>query len=146
MGFNKSKSTSNTQNQAYPFLKDSLGGVVGGAQTAQTGISDLLSGNTEGFNRYKTATGFNRTLSQGLTDLTGASAARGLLRSGAAGKSFMSYGEDLARKSSGDYIQQLLGLGQLGIGAGQVIGGAGNVTNQKSSSKGISLPTPGLGG
>lgn len=139
LGFSKQKS----KNRAFPFLRDTLGGAVGSVNTAVDGIKALLSGDTAGFDKYKTATGFNSILSEGLQGITGASAAKGLLRSGAAGKAFMNYGQDLQQKSAQNYIQNLLGLGGLGMGAGQTISGAGNV--QKGSSKNLGIGGSGGG-
>ena len=142
MGLSKSKSSST--NQAYDSLSKSLSPVVGAAGTGASGISDFLSGNTAGFDKFKVNTGFNQELSNGLGGVTEAGAARGLLNSGATGKAYMNYGQQLEQRSAGDYIKSLLGLGGLGIQAGGVLGGAGQTS--KSSSKSIQAPTPGWGG
>ena len=139
-----SKSSSSSTNQAYGGLQSQLGGVVPYAAQGGQGISALLSGDASGFNKFKSATGFTQELSRGLRDLTGVSAARGLLRSGSAGKAFMSYGQELENKTAKDYLSSLLGLGGLGIQAGGVLSDAGK--QSKSSSKGLQLPTPSFGG
>lgn len=139
-----SKSSSSSGNKAYDSLNSSLGGVVGAAGQGASGISAFLGGDTSGFNKYKTNTGFNQELSQGLTGITGAGAARGLLRSGGEGKAFMNYGQQLEQKSAGDYLRQLLGLGGLGIQAGGVLSDAGKTSTSKSKS--LQAPTPSWGG
>lgn len=147
MGISKSKQSSSTSNQAYPFLQSELGGSVSSVGQGIQGISDLLSGDTTGFNAFKSATGFNQELSRGLSDITGAGAARGLLRSGSTSRGLMDYGQELQNRTAQNYIQNLLGMGQLGLGAAGVIGGAGQTSQSKGSSKGLSFnPPSGFGG
>lgn len=144
MGIGKSKSKQESKNLAYPFLQGELGGSVGTVGRSTSGIEALLSGDVTGLENYKDATGFNRELSSGLSDITGAGAAKGLLRSGSTGKALMNYGEELQSRRAGDYIKNLLGLGQLGLGSAGVIAGAGQTSKGNSSSK--SLGAGGLGG
>lgn len=146
MGFSKSSQKSTSENRAYPFLQDTLGGVVGSAQTGAQGIADLLSGNSSGFDAFKRATGFGQMLSSGMSGLTGAGAARGLLRSGSTSKALVNYGQELQNNTAQNYIQNLLGLGQLGLGAGGVIGGAGNTSKSSGKSKGLQFNPPSFGG
>lgn len=139
MGFNKSSQKSASSNQAYGFLKDSLGGAVDNVNTGARGISDLLSGNTSGWDAFKGATGFDRQLVEGLGGITGAGAARGMLRSGSTTKALQSYGQQLQNESAQQYIQNLLGLSGIGMGAAQTIGSAGQTSTSSGKSKGLSL-------
>lgn len=139
MGINKSSQKSTSSNQAYGFLKDSLGGVVDNVNVGARGIADLLAGNTTGWEAFKGATGFDRTMANGMAGITGAGAARGLLRSGATGKALTSYGQQLQNESAQNYIQNLLGLSGIGMNAAQTIGSAGNVSSSSGKSKGLSL-------
>lgn len=145
MGISKSKQKSSSSNQAFPFLRDTLGGTVGAANTGAQGIAALLSGDSSGFDSFKGATGFNRILSEGLSGITNAGAAKGLLRSGASGKALMSYGQGLQNQTAQQYIQNLLGLGQMGLSAAGAIGSTGGVSNQTSKSKSLQAPTPSWG-
>ena len=135
MGFNKSSQSSS--NQGYGFLKDSLGSSVGNVGQAGSALSALLGGNSAGLNAFQKATGFQPQLDYGLRGVTAGGAARGLLNSGSTQKSLINYGQMLSNQSAQSYIQNLLGLGQLGLGAGQIIGGAGQTSQGKS--KGLSL-------
>ena len=150
MGFSKSKQRSESQssNQAFPFLQDTLGGAVGSVGSSIDSIRALLSGDTSGFDAYKGATGFNDILSRGLQGVTNAGAAGGLLRSGSTGKALMNYGQELQQQSAQNYIQNLLGIGQMGLGAGQTIASAGpkSTSNQTSKSKGLQFNPPQWGG
>jgi hypothetical protein len=124
------------QNRAYDFLSGAYGPSTGYTGEAGSAISRFLGGDPSGFDAYKDATGFNTALSKGLQGVTGAQAAKGLLRSGSSGKAFEDYGEGLEQQYAGNYLQQLLGLGNLGLGAGQIISGAGEVGGKSG--------TPGL--
>lgn len=139
MGINKSSQKSTSSNQAYDFLKGSLGGAVENVNTGARGIADLLAGNTTGWEAFKGATGFDRTMANGMAGITGAGASRGLLRSGSTGKALTSYGQQLQNESAQNYIQNLLGLSGIGMNAAQTIGGAGNVSSSSGKSKGLSL-------
>lgn len=139
MGINKSSQKSTSSNQAYDFLKGSLGGAVENVNIGARGIADLLAGNTTGWEAFKGATGFDRTMANGMAGITGAGASRGLLRSGSTGKALTSYGQQLQNESAQNYIQNLLGLSGIGMNAAQTIGGAGNVSSSSGKSKGLSL-------
>jgi hypothetical protein len=108
----------------------------------------LLGGNASGLQGYQSATGFNPQLNYGLRGVSGAGAAAGLLNSGSTSKSLMNYGTMLQNQSSQNYINNLLGLGNLGLGSAGVLAGAGQ-TSQSSGSgsgKGLQLGVPGAGG
>lgn len=141
-GGSKSKSTSNSYNKSYDYIKDTFSPVTSYAGTGAEGISKLLSGDASGFNAFKNATGFNQLLQEGSRGITGNAAANGLLRSGGTGKALVNYGNTMQNQYADNFMQRLLGLSSLGMNAGQLIAGAGNVNNSTSSSK----SKPGLGG
>lgn len=144
MGVNlsKQKSTQKSSNQAYPFLRDALGDTVGYTNQGAGGIAALLGGDSSGFDAFKSATGFDTQLGEGLSDITGAGAARGLLRSGSTGKAYVNYGQELQNKTAQSYIQNLLGLSQVGLGAASTIGGAGNTSESQSKGKSLGYQAP----
>lgn len=124
-----------TGNQAYGQLSQSLGPTVGFAQQGGNGISALLGGDSTGFDKYKGATGFDFQGQQGSQGITGNAAARGLLRSGGTGKSLVDFGNNLQQSFADKYLSQLLGLGNLGIGAGNVLAGAGQTKKETGGGK-----------
>lgn len=150
MGFNKSsnQSTSHSGNQAFGFLQNGLGGSVGNVGAAGSALSALLGGDSSGLGKFQEATGFNPQLNYGMRGVTGAGAASGLLNSGSTSKGLMNYGNMLQNQSSQNYIQNLLGLGNLGLGAAGTIANAGQVSDStaKGKSKGIQFPSPIPGG
>lgn len=151
----QSKSTQGSQsqssNQAYGGLNTAFSPVLG--QTAQSGdfISQLLgmqgdTGANDAFQKYLGSTGYNFALDQGTNAITSNNAAKGLLHSGATGKALEQYGQGLGGQYFNNYIQQLLGLGNQGIQAGQVLSGAGNTSSSSSFGKSGSETGSGIGG
>lgn len=138
--FGGSKSKSSSSNRAYDQLSSAFSPMFGQATGAANQIQALLGGDSSGFNAYKDATGFNAMTEQGSRGITNNAAAKGLLRSGASGKALVNYGNTMQNQYAGNYIQQLLGLGGMGLQAGGLVGGAGQTSTSTSKSK------PGIGG
>lgn len=131
--FGGSKSTDESGNLAYGDIKSAYAPAMG--YTAQGGdaVSRFLGGDASGFNAYKDATGFKFGLGEGLDGITGGAAARGLLRSGPTSKALVRYGNDYSQQYARDYLSQNLGLGQLGLGAGALVGDAGRYSKGKAT-------------
>lgn len=138
--FGGSKETSKSYNQGYGLLKDSFSPMFKYAGTGAEGVSKLLGGDASGFNAYKDATGFDALSEIGSRGITGNAAARGLLRSGSAGKALVDYGNTMNNQYAQQFIQNLLGLSDVGLKAGSIVGGAGEVGEAQKKSK------PGIGG
>lgn len=132
MGFLTGSNKSQSSNVNNGMLSGLLSPVVGGAQTAMQGIQSFLSGDATGFNKYKQNAGYDWTAKQGAQGITGAAAARGLLNSGATGKGLTSYSQNLSNQFANDYMKNLLGQGQLGVGAGGVLAQSGQQSSSKS--------------
>lgn len=133
--FGGSKQKSNTYNQAYGTLSNAMAPVLSNAQEGLGGLSALLGGDASGFNKFKSATGFDAAALQGSQGITGNAAAAGLLRSGGTGKSLMNFNNNLQNQFASTYMDKLLAKAQGGFNAGQILAGAGNVNNQTSKSK-----------
>lgn len=133
-GGSKSKSE-NTNNST---ITNALQPLLGQATTSNASINSLLSGNTEGFNKFKDATGFDFEMFRGMDQLGSASAGRGVFRSGARDKAVAEFGGNLNNRFAQQYLQTLLGQSGQALGAGQLIAGVG----QKSTSS----SKPGIGG
>ena len=125
------RAKSSSSNQAYGLLKEQLGGVLPFAQSGGNALQALLSGDTSGFDAFKKAIGFDAMAETGSRGITGNAAAKGLLRSGGTGRRLQQYGQELQNQTSGSYMDRLLGLSNLGLGAGGVLGGAGQVSQSK---------------
>lgn len=140
MGFltgKASKSTSQSGNKAYDYLKGALGGSVGMAGEGLNLMRAFLGGDTSGFDAYKRGTGFDFAAEQGSRGITGNAAARGLLRSGSTGQALVDYGNNLQQTYADKYLQHLLGLSGGGLQAANTIAGAGQYsTGQQTGGKG----------
>lgn len=144
-GGSKSKQSSSSSNQAYPYLQQAYGGQVSNGTTANNSLLSLLTGGAgsqDAFNNYKNSAGYRSTLDAGSHAITDNAASRGLLNSGATGKALTNYGQNLNQQYYNNYLNQLLGVSQQGLAAGGLIGGAGST----SSSTGSSSSKPGIGG
>lgn len=140
---NSSQQTSNSFNQAYPFLQGALGDQVGNVGKGTSAIASLLGlgGNedqTAAFNQFKDSSGYNFILDEGVRGITGSNAARGLLGSGSTLKGISQYSSNLANGFLNSYLSNLLGLSNTGIQAAQVLSTAGNTANSQGTSYGNS--------
>lgn len=153
MGFsaNKSKqsstqtaqSTSNSDNRAFDYLQGAFSPVVNQGNTASNAIANLLGLNggdaqTEGFDTFRNSSGYDFIKNEGLRTINANNASKGLLNSGSALRDISGYGTELAKSFLDNYLKNLGGLGELGINAGQLIGGAGNRSDSQSTSSGSS--------
>lgn len=151
MGFSKSKQrsenssqqTSQSFNQAYPFLQNSLGDQVGNVGRGSDAIASLLglSGDqagVEAFNRFRDSSGYNFIQNEGLRGITGNLSSRGLLNSGSALKAAGAYSSNLANNFLSSYLSNLMGLSNTGLQAGQILASAGNTANSQGTSSGTS--------
>lgn len=138
MSFLTGKSKSSSSNQAYPFLQGQFGGTTGFAQQGGDLISALLGGDSSAFNRFSDSAGMNSVIDAGSRAITGNKAANGLLRSGSTGTALTRFGQDTAKSYLNQYMQQALGLSNIGLGAGGVLANAGQTSTSKLK--------PGLGG
>lgn len=153
MGFsaNKSKQSSTQQsqgtsqsfNQAYPYLSDTYQPVVSQGVSASNAIANLLglngqTGQDQGFENFRNSSGYNFIQDQGVRGIEGSSATKGLLNSGSALKAITGYSSNLAKSFLDSYLSNLGGLSNTGLNAGQLIGQAGNTSNSQNTSSGSS--------
>lgn len=140
---NSSQQTSQSYNQAYPFLQGALGGQVSNAGKGSSAIASLLglNGSDEGtnaFNQFKDSSGYNFIQNEGVKGITGNMAARGLLGSGSTLKAISDYSNNLASNFLNSYLSNLMGLSNTGIQAGQILASAGSTANSQGTSYGTS--------
>jgi hypothetical protein len=140
---NTSQQTSESRNQAYPFIQEQLGGEVANVGRGSNAIANLLglngaAGQDEGFNRFKQSSGYNFIQDEGIKGITGSMASKGLLGSGSALKAVSGYSSNLASSFLNNYLQQLGNLSNTGLQAGQLITSAGNTANSQGTSSGSS--------
>lgn len=146
----KQQSTSESYNQAYPYIKDTFGGIAQGSQKATSALESLLglSGDPNAyrgaFDNYRKSAGYDFLMDEGTRAITGNAASRGLLQSGSTLKGLNKFGQGLASTFYNSYLDRLSGLTGQGLQAGALISGAGQ--RSQSQSTGSSSNKPGLGG
>lgn len=140
IGGSSSKSASKAAAQqsltGYNYLTNpntGVGSVIKQGTAANTAAGDLLGVNgAEGqarsapaFQNYLGSTGYNFQMDQGSRAITGNTASKGLLNSGATAKALTSYGQGLASQSFGNYLNQLNQQTTQGLTASGQVGAAG---------------------
>lgn len=143
--FGGSSSKSSSKNLAYPWAQETF---AGPAATGAGGIgayADILGLNgpgagDEALQNYWKSTGGDFLLNQGTNAVNSNFYSRGLGESGAAMKGLEQYRQDLASTKLDAYLGHLADLSRLGLGAGALVTGAGQVSSGKSDSE-----TGGLG-
>lgn len=141
-GGSKQSSTSNSYNQFAGQLNNTFSPLTANAATGANALGALLGGDPTGFNAYKQATGFDDAAKLGSQGITGNAAAAGMLRSGSTDKALQSFGNTIQNQYANNYMDKLLSQAGLGLQAGQLISGAGQVGQSKFSGS----SKPGLGG
>lgn len=140
---NQSQQTSQSYNQAYPFLQSALGDQVGWLSKGSNAIADLLGLNgrdvqTTGFDNFRNSAGYDFMQNEGIKSINANNASKGLLGSGSALKAITSYSSNLANKFLDSYLSQLSGLADKGTNAAQILTSAGNTANSQGTSFGTS--------
>lgn len=149
--FGGSKEQTKSYNKAYDTINNATSGALpfitqgGNALSAMLG----LGGSAEqqaGFDRWKDSAGYQFMMDSGSKAITGNQASRGLLNSGSTLKALNKFGQGVGAQYQKDYMSQLLGLSNLGLGAGGLLANAGQYSEgSKSSSNGGLFGTSGGG-
>lgn len=144
--FGGSKSNSKSDNQAFPFLQQQLGGNIGMGNSAMGTLAGLLGigdpSQTQAaqgtLQNFLDSTGFKFLLDTGSRAITGNNASKGLLRSGATGQRLQQFGQDLGMTKINELTDKLTSLGSYGLNSANTIAGAGaRSTSRGSSQNGI---------
>lgn len=129
--FGGSKSKSINTNKGV--VTDAFQPLLGQAVASNNSINALLGGDASGFNKYKSATGFDFDMFRGIDQIGSASSGRGVFRSGARDKAIMEFGNNLQDRYAQNYIQTLLGQSGQAMGAGGLIANVGQQSTSKSN-------------
>lgn len=141
-----SKKKASSQNVNNNLLTGQLGGSAGFVPQAGNAVLNLLgaggdpAAQTAALNNFKDSSGFNFIRDQGIEAIKGGTASQGLFNSGATGEALSRFGTDLASTTLNDFIKNLLGAGNLGLGAAGVLAETGKTSQEKATEK------PGIGG
>ena len=132
---------SESKNLAYPWIKSNFGNSGAAAYNQGLGgLSSILSGNSAqskaALDNWWGSSGGKFLLNQGMDALDSKFYSRGLGRSGAAMKGMEEYRQGLASTKLNEILGQFTGLAQLGLGGGNLVGQAGQVSKGSSSGGG----------
>lgn len=142
----KPESTS-SGNYAWDVLKGPLTPALGYVTGGGNMLGNLLGVNggpaqTSALNNYANSGGMQFLMEQGQKAITSSKAASGLLNSGSYGTALEKYGQGLASTYLNDYMKNLLGYSQLGIGAAGALAGAGSHSQGTGATQGKSGAFP----
>jgi len=129
------KSTQRSTNVNRGMINNAFGGVMGATGDSVNALQALLGGDSTGFRRFTNAIDLSGQAEYGSRGITGNAAARGLLRSGSTGRALVDYEQMLENQAANQYMQSLLGVGQLGLGAGNLVADVGREFRGKSKDK-----------
>lgn len=138
--FGGQKSKSKSENKAYGTINNWASPLLGYAGEGARGLSTLLGGDTSGLDAFKSGMGYDWELGQGTNSILSKAAAQGGLDSGATLKGLAKYQTGLNNSYAQNYINQLLGLSNIGATA------AGTLTNAGQTSTSTQTSGGGLGG
>ncbi len=146
-GGSKSKSqqtaSSSSSNLAYQPI--STGYMPEATNSFQSGARALQAGLSGGFEGYRENTGVDFWKNLGLKKTAGGFSGRGLYNSGATMKALAGYENNIETASYNDYLQQQSGLANLGLQGGNLVSGAGNISNSQSQGTSVSKQYAGMG-
>jgi hypothetical protein len=147
-GGSKSKSqqtsTSSSNNLAYQPIQQ--GYMPEATNAFQSGARALQLGLAGGYDKYRENTGADFWEQLGLRKTAGGFSGRGLYNTGATMKALTNYGTGIQSASYNDYLAQQAKLAELGIGGGNLVAGAGQVSNSQSQGTSVSKQSNGMGG
>jgi hypothetical protein len=136
----KSSSKQESGNYAYGDIsgafKPALGYVTssGDMMSKLLGLSGDATAQKGALENFSNSAGMGFLKDQGMDMITSNQAAKGLLNSGDTLKASQQYGQGLASTYLNQMMQNLLGLGGLGLGAGGVMADAGRWSKGESKS------------
>lgn len=133
---------SESYNQAYPFMMDTYGGQAQGGTGAFNALASLLGlggeGDfTQGYDQFKKSAGYNNVMDEAMRGVTSSAGAGGMVRSGPTLKAMQDRAAGIGDKYFTNYLGQLGNLSNMGMGAGQLIAGAGGRGEQQGEKGGI---------
>jgi hypothetical protein len=136
-----SESSSKSGNYAYDPISSAYKPALNYVTGAGNMMSNMLglgggAAQTGALENFANSGGMKFLQEQGMKGITSSKAASGLLNSGSYGTALAKYNQGLASTYLNQYMQNLQGLGGLGINAGQVMAGAGNWSKSSGEQSG----------
>jgi hypothetical protein len=115
--------------------------MLGYGQQGGDAIANLLglgggAAQTEGLENWANSGGMEFLREQGRRGITSSKAASGLLQSGSYGTALTKYNQGLASTYLNQYMDNLMGLSKLGLGAGGILGSSGSYSKGTGAQQG----------
>lgn len=134
-----SHSESHSSNRAYEPIAHAMTPALGYTTQGGNMMANLLGlsggpAQTGGLENFANSGGMNFLREQGNRQITSNQASKGLLNSGDTLKAEEKYGQGLGSTYLNQYMQNLMGFSNLGLGAANAMSGAGNISNSVSDS------------
>lgn len=134
----KSSQTNVNNSALMGSLQPALGYVTGSGNM----MGNILGINggpaqTQGLENYANSGGMQFLRDEGMKGITSSKAAQGLLQSGSYGTALAKYNNGLASTYLNQYMSNLNNLGQLGLGAGNILAESGVEKHEKGAKKGL---------
>ncbi len=132
------KSEQESGNKFSDFLMNAFGPSTGLTGAASGGLASLL-GLTGGGDQaaaqanFRNTPGYEFARDEGLRGIGAGQASKGLFNSGSTGKAMSKYATGLADQTYNNYLDKLLGAGNLGLGAGQLVQQGGQYSRGTST-------------
>lgn len=133
--------SSESGNHAYDFIMDQFGGTAGLTGNTSNLIANLLGVNggpaqTAGLENYANSGGMDFLMKTMQKGVTSSKAAQGLLQSGSYGTALQDRAYGLGSTYLNQYMDHMFNLGKLGLGAGGLIGSAGQYSKGTGPTQG----------
>lgn len=129
MGLFKKPQAGKTSNRSWSEIKGAFTPALGYVTQGGDALANLLGvgtgDQTQALDKFANSGGMQWLMDQGNRMINSNQAAKGLLSSGSTLKGIEKYGQGLGSTYLSSYMDKLLGLGNLGLGAGGVMASAG---------------------
>lgn len=136
--FGSKGSKQESKNLAYPFINETYSPqATGGVNAFNTlgsalGIGGNFAGQQQAYDNFLNNSGYGYMMDQAMRGVQNSNAGRYLLRSGDTLKALQDRSTNIGKTYFGNYLDRLGQLSQLGLGAGSLISGAGQVSKGTS--------------
>jgi hypothetical protein len=133
--------SSESGNLNNSLIKNAFGGMMGYGEQGGDAMAALLGlggagAQTAALDKWADSGGMNFLMDQGRKAITSSKAAQGLLQSGSFGTALTKYGQGLGSTYLNQYMDQLLNLSKLGLGAGGLVAQTGQYSKGTGATQG----------
>lgn len=136
---------STTKNLSYDLLRPRLLPSISGVDKSSRALTNFLSGNMAGFNKYSNSAGYDFAKDRGQGNIMAMLGASGLRNSGAAMKKLAEFNTDLRQQYIDKYLAALAQQSGAGLASASALSGAGGFSRSIGTSSGWGSQVGGIG-